>query len=365
MKVTTNNIIIAAVAISATAFSIYGETSIKRGRNEGTLCIPASNVSGNGNLTLFSSIGGSISKKALMGNALVGAQIGVAEIMQIKAGASFINFQKFGPAEAHLQFTIPGNDRLRFFGIAALGDLYLSTSLDTISLNADATKPFYSPFLLPSLIIDLDWLSMKKQLPLKTYLYFGLADNPQLLFQYHQLSFKLGAEWKMYQHSIFIESGLALYKEKPNKYNLQGDERFKQTYAWFQPGARYRILNRFSLVGGLYIAFFQKVKNRSTLVPDIFSITLRFEAPLFFRETNTEAIRTLVFMEKEKKASELSVKNIGSEKDKLDGYKTLFQELGEEGVSMDFEKDSDEMKKRREEIQKKMKEIEALLEETE
>jgi hypothetical protein len=126
------------------------DNTVKRGRNEGTATIPASNVMGNGNITLSLDLGGAISSEALRAPAVLGGQIGIGGIMQLKASASLIDYQELGPAEAHLQITTPANDKLRFFGFALSGDLYLSTSPDVLSFSADSTRPFYSPFLLPT-----------------------------------------------------------------------------------------------------------------------------------------------------------------------------------------------------------------------
>jgi hypothetical protein len=335
---------------------------VKRGRNEGTAGIPASNVIGNGNISAYVNVGGAVNSEALLGDALVGGQIGIGGIMQLGASASVLNFQELGPIEAHLQITSPANDKLRFFGIALSGDLYLSTSLDTISFSADSSRPMFNPYLWPSVIADLDWLSKKKQLPLKTYLMVSFVDDAQLLFRYTQLAVKIGSEWKTHRNSLFADAGVSMYKEKRNKLNPPGDNSFEQFYVYLRPGGRYRIGNRISLTGALGVTFFQNVRENSGLDPEILSLSVKIEAPLYYRETNTEAIRTLVFMEqKEKKGTDSYAKNIESGQNQLDGLDIMLDGIDQGTETFDYAKEKDELTKRRMEIQDKMGEIEKIL----
>jgi hypothetical protein len=337
--------------------------TVKRGRNEGTMFIPASNVMGNGNITAYVDIGGFLSPEKFEANALVGASIGLAQILQFTAQTSFINFNRFGPTEAHLQATLPGNDKLRFFGIALSGDLFLSTSLDTITEGADETKPEYNPYPLFSGIVDFDWLTRPKQLPLKTYITFNLADNAQLLFKYKQISLKTGIEWKFYQHSLFVDAGLALYKDKHgNPLVKQG---YDQKYAWISPGGRYRIRNRFSFLANFQITVYRDFEENGTFMPDIFSVKLKFEAPLFYRETDTEAIRTLVFMEKKKevKQEDKFSENIEGEESVVNKFEKTMSDLAQEDETFDYTKEKDDLIKRREEVESLMEKIEQLLRE--
>lgn len=342
-------------------FHIDFAQTVKRSRNEGTINIPASNVMGNGNLTAYADLGGIITSEELEANACIGAGIGIAEILQFNVQTSFINFSRFGPTEGHLQATIPGNDRLRFFGFAFSGDLYLSTSLDTLDPDADVTKPEYNPYPLLSMIADFDFMSRPKQLPFKTYISASLADNPRLLFEYKQIAIKLGSEWKMYQHSIFIDAGFGLYKEKRNKQLIKA--KYDQKYVWISPGGRYRFGKRFSLLGNVRWTLYRDIKKNSSLNPERISLSVKFEAPILFKETNTEAIRTLVFMEKSRKeeAPKQLSKSIESENDLLNKFEKILHDLEEEEETFDYKKEKDELIKRREEVEEKMEEIEKLL----
>ncbi len=361
MKHTTIFLTIAAIGV----IHFVNAQTVKRGRNEGTMHIPASNVMGNGNITAYADIGGFLSPEKFEGNAVVGAGIGIAEILQFNAQTTFINFSRFGPTEAHLQATLPGNDRLRFFGFAASGDLYLSTSLDTITEGADVTKPEYNPYPLFSAIVDFDWLSKPRQLPLKNYITFNMADNPRLLYRFKQLSLKTGIEWKFSQHSLFIDAGVAFYKDKKN--NPLVKQKYNQKYAWISPGGRYRIRNRFSLLGNFQITVYRDFEAHSVFMPDIFSVRVKFEAPIIFRETDAEAIRTLVFMQKKKEETQEGKfsPDIEGEQNVINKFEQTMSDLAKEDETFDYTKERDNLIKRREKVEALMEKIEELLKEDE
>lgn len=346
--------------------TVFAQT-VKRSRNEGTMYIPSSNVMGNGNIIAFADINGILTNTETyseVGTSFqIGAGIGIAELLQFTAMTSFVNFQKLGPTEAHLQVTLPGNDRLRFFGFAIIGDLYLSTSLDTLNEDADKTKPEYNPYPLLSTIVDFDWMSRPKQLPIKTYISVSLADKPSLLFEYNQIAIKSGVEWKMYKHSLFLEAGVNMFKEKnpPNTH----DARFDQNYGWISPGGRYRIRNRFSIMGNLKIRLFANTSVNSSLKPESIILNIKFEAPIVFRESDAEAIRTLVFVEKNKKGNLSKQYSDDQELDNslMGKFQKTLQSLDEEDETFDYTKEEDDLVKRRKEVEKKMEDIEKLLEE--
>lgn len=352
-----------SIIVLCCATWLFGQT-VKRDRNEGTFSIPASNTMGSTNLSAYIATGAMYGSDGYRIDPIVGARIGIADLMQFSAQTIIENFRKIGLTQAHLQMTLPGNDKLRFFGLAARADLYLSTAIDTISFTVDSSKPEYSPFLNASAIIDLDWLALNKQVPLKTYLYGGLADNAQELFRYDQIGISLGLEWKMYAHAIFLESGMGFYKEKRQKLCPAGDRGYEQNIWWVQGGGRYRFFNRFSLVGTIRLPLLQHLKDVHPLPFDLVGIALRLEIPMLFKETNTEAIRTLVFMENKKAQTSATPEDFST---KTSGEKLIgelnnsFNELDNENQSFDYNNDKEELTKKREEIQKKMDEIELLL----
>jgi hypothetical protein len=342
------------------AFLLAEGQTIKRGRDEGTLAIGPSNVMGNGNLTFFVESIGRYSLDGFAYNPVFGGQIGISDMMQLSGQFVPFAMKGLGPVEAHLQITTPGNDKLRFFGMALRADLLLSSTQDTLSVTAQTDKPEYNPYLLATAIADLDWLALWKFLPLKTYLSIGMMDNVELLPFYNQLSIKSAMEWKMYQHSVFFGMGLGLYQEKSNKKN-PGDKGYPQRYFWIEPGGRYRFLGRCSVVGSTKLTLFQKEKVTGPVKPELFNVAVKVEAPILLRETNTEVIRTLIFMErkKEKKLDSFQAKVVTGKSLMSDMNAFLVDVQGATGdTSLLDEKQA--LKKKREETHQKMEEIEQL-----
>lgn len=333
-----------------------------RGRNEGTTNIPASNVIGNGNVTVSGAAFGSYGDLGTNIDPTFGICVGISEIMEIRGAIALNNFTGLGTSEAHLQLTLTGNDRLRFFGIALCGELFLSSAGDTISASAAAGKPEYHSYMLPSGIIDFDWLSLFKSFPFKTYFAFGMADDPALLYRYDQLSLKAGFEWKTERQSVYCDIGAGLYRETAHG-TFSGDLSYDQRVIWFEPGIRRHLDKGFSLMGSVRVLASRQLKQYSPLPTTSLRAAAAIELPLLFRETNTEALRTLIFVERRKECAKDSIAL------KIEQGKTIESGLAKEFKTLDInadipnaEQEKDELKKR-EEIQQKMDEIEILLEE--
>jgi len=348
---------ILCMALSAHALNAQ---TVKRGRNEGTYSIPASNVLGNGNIDFFLASSARYSLAGFGVDPIIGAQIGISEIMQLTGQFIPVAQKGLGPLEVHLQITTPGNDKLRFIGAALRADLFLSSTQDTFSQTAQKDKPQYNPYLLPSFIVDADWLALWKSFPVKTYAAFGMVDNVDLLTRYNEVYMKFAFEWKLYQHGVYLCAGMGLYQEKSTRVS-PGDDGYPQNYFWIEPGGRYRLWKRLSLVGSTKLTLFQNVKDKNPLHPELFNVSLRVEAPLLFKETNTEAIRTLIFMEKKKNAMPDSLEK------KMATGKSLLTDMNASLVGMqdsigqtDALDEKELLKKRREETQGKMDEIEKL-----
>ena len=340
----------------------WGQT-VKRGRNEGTFNIPSSNVAGNGNITAGALLSGGYGENGFRADPSFNAAVGISEIMQLSSRASFTNFQGLGSIDCRLQITTPGNNNLRFFGMSLNGDLYLSTTKDTLIGSAEEGKPDYNFYIRPSAIIDLDWIALFNRFPLKSYVSFSMADDPDILYLYEQLSFKAGLEWKMYQHSIILDAGLGLYKEKKNKAFTAGDKNFEQKTFWVEPGIRYRILNRMSILSSVRALVFQSVKRVRPLPAKYVDVSFALEVPLLYRETNTEAIRTMIFVERVKeKSKDFVARNIEQQKSIRPEFEITFDELKADLPDAAQER---EQLQRREEIHQKMQEIESLLEDLE
>jgi hypothetical protein len=332
---------------------------VLRGRDEATLSVPASNVMGNGNIDIFAASDARYSVSGFGFDPIIGGQIGISDIMQLNGQFIPISKSALGPVEAHLKITSPDNDNLRFFGAAFSADLYLSSTADTMSQTAQTNKPEYNPYLAASIIADLDWLALWKLLPIKTYLYLGMVDNASMLVKYDQVALRAGLEWKMFRNGAFACIGAGFYKGKSSR-TQPADASYAQNYVWIEPGARYRLFSRLSLVGSVKLALFETAKAVDPFQPELFKITIRAEAPILFKETNTEAIRTLVFMERKKEKTDDSLeKKVATGKNIISGMSASLI-----GGADSLETSDVDMKtariKRREETQKKMDEVEDL-----
>lgn len=330
--------------------------SVKRGRNEGTVSIPATNVLGHGNITIQAGSEGGIHLNGYSASARMRADIGVADFLQLSATSSFPNLSRFGYISSCLQATVPGNDRLRFFGLSAQGNLYLSMEGDTLNGAAVSGKPDYNSFVAPSVLLDLDFIALFNTLPLKLYAMFSLVESPELLYRYDQISLRAGLEWKLYRHSYFLDWGYGLFREK-RRNAFEGDRVYEQKIMWVEPGGRMRIGDRFSLLGSLRLLVSSQVKSEDGLNPVFLKASVGVQLPLLYRETKAEAVRSLIFMEQEKMRKKDMVSKTIEQRKTFEMDVDLFEEEEEESSRISEE----EIMKRREEIEAKMREIEELL----
>ena len=355
-----------ALAVAVLAGGVTGEgAQVRRVRNEGTVSVDAANVTGSGNIIMFTGIDTRLRSFGLEALPRAGATVGLAGFLQFKGEGAFRNFRHFGPLQAHIQGTIPGNDRLRPFNLAVRGELYLSNAKDTISFTTDASKPDYTPFFSAAVLADIDWIALGRRIPLKTYVQAGLVDDPMVLHQFSQLSFVAGVEWKTMAHSFFADGGVVLFKERKSRINPQGDDAFEQYYCWVQPGVRYRIQDRFSIVGGVRATLLQRLKGGDPAHhphPVLGGVSVRVELPLSYHATNTEAIRTLVLTERmslQRESQPAGPQSSAAMRSLTDALPDI------EGELFDTTDETEhDMIERRRALQEKMNEIERLLRET-
>jgi hypothetical protein len=335
---------------------------VKRGRNEGTLNVPASNVIGNSNITIYTAALGQYGDTALV-EPTIGAVVGISDLIELQASTSFTNFQGLGTTKVRIRATSPWNDHLRFFGISVSGDLYLTTAADT-STRGSTGKPDYSSYTYPYGIIDLDWLAVSKNLPLKTYFSFGMVEEPDKLFRYDQVSGIAGIEWKMYENSFFCDIGIGLYKER-SQGSFPGDPNYAQKVVWFEPGARYRLYGKYSLMGSFRVSALQWLKPRNPLKTNPFHMAVAMEIPLLFSETNSEAIRTMIFVEhkKHKHKSDSVARNMEQGRHVENKLEKDLRLLNLKSEISDHDQEISTTQKK-EDIQRKMDEIEKLLDES-
>lgn len=342
-------------------FSVTAQT-IKRGRNEGTINIPASNVLGNGNINAGASMKTIAGKDGFSVNPQISGAVGFTHILQFFGQVSFPNFKTLGCATGRIQATTPFNNNLRFFGLAVSANIYLSTIADTMSTITFSGRPGYNAHIRPSVTIDLDWISKYEHLPLKNYFLFYMAETPDSLFRYKQLSFIFGTEWKSSQHSIFVDLGVGMYKEKESK-RFTGDTKYAQKRIWIEPGVRYRVAQKFSLLGSLRILLYQNFKAINSLPTDYTSFSIAAEVPIVFKETNSEAIRTMLFVKNKKQTKkDLLSETINQNKKITTDVEMLFDDINKD---LDTEENQKDAVEKRIEIEEKLNEIENILKEVE
>ncbi len=360
LRYSQNKIIITLLAFVASGgIQMVSAQSIRRGRNEGTYNIAASNVVGSGNITLEANVKSHYGSDGFGVDPDGSLTVGIADILQFRGLLSLTNFKSIGSAHANAQITLPGNNSFRFFGAALQGSLFLSTEIDTVSTSATSGKPEYHSYIRPSFVFDIDWMSRFKNLPLKSYLWLGTYDNPDVLFKYSQLASRIGVEWRTIRNSLFADIGLGLYKERKNG-SFSGDNRFSQQTLWIEPGARYRLFNRISILGSLRILIFQRTKPVNGLPPNYIRLSFGIAVPVTYKETNTEAIRTMIFTEKKKvQQQDIISKSIDQQKKMRTDFEINFEDLDNKSTE---NVDEQEAIKRREEIKKKMDELEHILE---
>ncbi|MDG5813610.1 hypothetical protein QA601_00830 [Chitinispirillales bacterium ANBcel5] len=331
--------------------SAVGQGTVKRGRNEGTANIPASNVLGSGNVNVYTSFIGDLVSEGVSSNVSAGASIGVAEMLQLSFSASLADLSRIGPFESTLQVTLPGNDRFKIFGTALLLQLFLSTEADTLGESARADKPDFHSFIRPAVIFDLDWFALNKSLPLKNYLMFSFVENQNILHLYNQAVISAGIEWKGYKNSFFVDGRYSIYKERRIR-GFHGDRGYKQSLLWIEPGCRLRIAKNLRITVSARLLLRENLKQE-TLIPVTYNrLAVEVEIPLLFRKTNTETIRSLIFKEKRKKEKENEVEKILKEQQHIEAMLR--------DIVIDLPKEDDhegEIRKKRKEIMLKMEEI--------
>lgn len=334
-------------------------SQVRRNRNEGTFNISASNTAGNGNIVVGGYFNGSYLQKRLELENYVNLSMGITDIFQFYGKIGIKNLTQLSTTEGKIQITMPNNN-LRFFGAAICGNVYLSTEVDTISPNTTRDKPEYHAYITPALILDIDWIAKIRKLPLKNYLMLSMVDEPDFLYLYSQALICFGTELKFYHNSYSIDIGAAFYKDV-NKRDNNLIKAYRQKKIWIEPAMRYRLFNKYSIVGAIRFLIFQQIGIRNPLEPRYCRISFGLEMPLLYRETNTEAIRSLIMLEWSKEKGD-SLEKLTIVKDTLD--RKLNPILRELNIEEDKESEKEGFYTK-EEIYKKMEEIEKILEEIE
>ncbi|MBL8028989.1 MAG: hypothetical protein JNL74_21380 [Fibrobacteres bacterium] len=350
-----------------TVITLFSTASaqIKREREESPPGIEASNTMGFGNVWMRGNLlfnyrensGARIEPHAAAG-------LGLANNLAVWGGAVIFegSYKKLiGKADAHVKVTLPGNDNFRFFGFGVQGDLILSSDKDTLSSTTDTNRPSYSPIIGFTAMADFEIIKIVKTLPLKAYINFSTIDDDRLLTEWKQQSYRFALEWKGERNCFYAGSRYGRYTEKHAKTGATPADASAITSFG---GLRFRPIDRLAImITGLFSI---PLSDGPDFVR--YGLTTSLEMPIFFRETNTEAIRTLVMMENSKPQT---VTRSSTRLKSTHTVESLFlsdidapppTETASDSTDIDIDDKDRQLQERRKNIDNELKGIEILLE---
>jgi len=346
---------------------IYGD--VKRSRSEGLVEVRASNTEGFSNIWIFADTelryietAGGTGRIELIPR--LGGKIGLASLMQLSGSTGVPKGRTLGTTQLHVQITTPGNNNLRLLGLGVSGDLMLSSVLDTVDGQEGA--PRFVPYPGFTAMLDLDLIKKMTWLPLKLYANVTNLDDEKLLPFFEQISIRGGLEYKGSRNSLFVGGNLGIYKERPANQSgttlLTTGGSFDQFVLYASSGLRWRIGQGMNLVGRLNVLL-GSIGTSPLLPKRAYALTVSWEAPLYFKDTDTEAVRTLIFVEKRRKSMRGTVRAdttagpVGSILPGAStGVGTSRRIFGE-----DYYKRREELKRHRQQALKEMEKIEEML----
>jgi hypothetical protein len=327
--------------------------------------------------------------------------------MAVNAGIYLFEKGVIGQGDAHLKLTVPNNNQLRFLGLGGQLDVVLSAEQDVTTAGQNINRPRYPVQIGGTAIADFDFIALRPDLPFKAYLNLTNLPDYRQASAFSQLGAKLGFEYRLYTISLFaglehhlfsLRSGLDTLAIRDAGQNTlttafleQGG--FSQNATFASLGLRYRYAPRWWKEGGNIVMRYIKetFKGTSGLAQVRFrmretslglekltetgweelmhtprwQMKLRLDVPVFFRETNAEAVRAMIYLEKEKtkrveraksreqQAASLPGESLGG----LAGAKPLDEGKFKEVNIRQYLDQEDEMKKKEEEIQDRRKKI--------
>jgi len=307
---------------------------------------------------------------------VMGGTIGLANFLHLDLSSVPWDGEKLGASTARLKLTTPGNDNLRAFGLGVSLNATLSTEEDIYSRGE--TTPGFDPLLYFTVMADLDLVKAWERHPVKAYLNYSNLDDYTLARAYDQHQFVLGLERKDVRRSWHVRLAATLYKPLATRFNPDPAGAWLPTA--FELGLGYRafLSDRITVTGEISldpihpIRFYDKEVNK----PPRFQAEI--SAPLFYTETQAEAIRSLIFNERDRQrqrklaartpggrpaardsagsgaATRLKLDELSLEGGKAAESKDLFK-----GV---FEEEEQGVAEKRKQIRSQLKQIEELLE---
>lgn len=306
---------------------------------------------------------------------MVGGTIGLANFLHLEIQSVPWDGEKLGASTARLKLTTPGNDNLRTFGLGVSLNATLSTEEDIYSRGE--TTPGFDPLLYFSVMADLDLVKSMEKHPLKAYLNYSSLDDYTLARAYSQHQFVLALERKGARKGWHMRMAATLYKPLPTRFNPAPVDAWLPTVFEMGLGYRAALSDRVTISGEVSLDPIHPIRFYDKEVSKPPRLQVEVSAPLFYTETRSEAIRALIFNERErqrirqavarnqgprvtakdtsaKAASQLRLDELSLEGRKTTDSKDLFKGVFEEGEENSTEK--------RKQIRSQLKQIEELLE---
>ncbi len=273
---------------------------LKRSRTEDLMEVRASNTEGFSNIWAGADVHCEYRDNSLSIEPKVCGRIGLASLLHLSGSTGVPKGRTLGTTEVHAQITLPGNDRLRFIGMAASGDMLLTTRADP-----ESDRPPFVPYLGFTALIDLDLIAKFPWLPLKLYVNATNLAGENIMLYFTPVSLLGGIEYKGSRHSYFA-SGQAMVLKQNNDIELtqiKSSGEFDQFLFYVYPGLRYRISDRISLVGRGRLLLLS-IGDSPYLPQRMLGVSIGAEIPLLFKDTDAEALRSLIFVERRRKSNQ-------------------------------------------------------------
>lgn len=307
---------------------------------------------------------------------VVGGTIGLAKFLHLDLSSIPWDGEKLGASTARLKATTPGNDNLRTFGLGVSLNATLSTEEDIYSRGE--TTPGFDPLLYFTVMADLDLVKSLERHPLKVYLNYTNLDDHTLARAYDQHRFVLAVERKDVRKSWHVRVAATRYKPLATRFNPNPADAWLPTAFELGIGYRGSVSDRITLAGEVSldpvhpIRFYDKEVNKPP------RLQVEVSAPLFYTETRAEAIRSLIFNERERQrlrrlAARSPVGQPSARDSAVTGAATRLKldELSLDGRKATdsndlfrgvFEEEEENAAEKRKQIRSQLKQIEELLE---
>lgn len=358
MTLSQRGSVLLAACVLMAAIDLYAD--LKRSRTEDLVDVRASNTEGFSNIWVGLDLPVELrDSNAIFVEPRLCGRVGLASLLHLSGSTGIPKGRTLGTTEVHAQITLPGNDRLRFVGLGASGDMLL-----TIVANPGDLTPAFHPYLGFTLIADVDLIAKLPWLPLKFYANLTNLGAENIMLHFAPLSALGGMEYKGSRHSLFAGGQIMLLKQNQILGQPPPSKKYDQVLFYVFPGLRYRFSDRISLVGRARLLLLS-VGDSPLLPQRTIGVSVSADMPLLFKDTDSEALRSLIFMERKRKALHASTKaNPAASQGRLGAFLPS-DSLGDPQArqrSEDYFKQREELQKSRQKALDDMKKIEEMLE---